>query len=107
MASAFDRAAAALFGNADLGAAAIYYPGGDLAVGVTITAILSRADLDSEFGEARVGGVNTVASVSVAEAPDFAKGDLLAIGAEMFRVAEAPKRDAARTTWRAAVARVS
>lgn len=106
MASAFDRAAAAIFGNADLGVAATHYPGGNLAAGVLVTVILSRADQDSEFGEARVRGANTVASVAVAAVPEFAKGDLLAIGSETFRVVEAPERDASRTIWRAALARV-
>lgn len=105
MPTAFDRAAAVLFGNADLAAAATLYPGGNFTLGVPVSVILSRADQDSEFGENRVRGVQTIVSVLVADAQDLAKGDVLIVGADTFRLAEAPERDAARTRWTASVSK--
>lgn len=105
MSTAFDRAAAALFGNADLAAAATLYPAGDLLSGVAVQVILSQPDQESEFGESRVRGVQTVASLLVIDAPALAKGDVLAVGGVSYTVAAAPERDAARTTWRALLAK--
>lgn len=107
MPTAFDRAAAVIFGNADLAAAATLFPGGNMAVGVAVSVILSRADQDSEFGESRLRGVQTIASLLVAEAPNLAKDDVLIVGADTFRLAETPERDAARTRWTASVAKVA
>lgn len=107
MPTAFDRAAAVISGNVDLSAAATLFPAGDLEAGTAVSVILSRADADSEFGESRVRGIQTIASILVAEAPGLAAGDLLRIGTETFRIAAAPDRDAARTTWSALLARVA
>lgn len=106
MATAFDRAAAALFGNADLAAAATIYPSGNMLAGVAVQVILSQPDQDSEFAETRVRGVQTVASLLVSAAPALAKGDVLAVGGVSYTIAATPERDAARTTWRALLARV-
>lgn len=107
MTGAFDRAAAAMFGNADMGVAAVYYPGGVLSAGVNVSVILSRADQSPEFAETQIRGVNTVMAVRIIDAPELAKGDLVYIGTERFRISSAPLRDAARTTFKCLVTRVT
>jgi hypothetical protein len=107
MTSAFDRAAAVMFGNADMSVAAIYYPGGDFTAGEHIQVCLSRADQSVEFADAKVVGTNTVMSVQCALAPLLAKGCLVKIGLENFRVSSTPIRDAARVVQKCLLTRVA
>lgn len=96
--SVFETALQALMSDANMAEDIVYRRGG-FAAPVSLRAIISRPDMQSEFGEARVQGKIMRVSLQVADAPDLAPEDRFDIDGQMYEVFAAPEKDSLRLTW--------
>lgn len=98
--SAFDAAAALLFGDPNLAVAAIYREAGTGAP-VPINVIAEEPDQLSRFNEGRFVSDSLIVHIRIAEAPNLQAEDTLEIGATVFVVQGSPVRDSLLILWRA------
>jgi hypothetical protein len=95
--SAIPAAIDVLFVDPNLGCAATYEPAdGDP---FPVRVIARRADVTTDFGEARLWSETSTFDVRVSEVPEPRPGDRIVFGDETFVVQGAPMRDRERLVW--------
>jgi hypothetical protein len=95
---AFAQAAAAVFNDPNMAAAAIYRAGG-FAPDIPVRIIRRRPDVDIGFNERRLSSATVMIHVRVAEVANPADGDVFIVGSEHFRVLGAPQRNDRQMIW--------
>lgn len=97
--TAFSAAIDAIFADPNMAADAIWRAGG-IPPDVPCRVILTRPDLTSSFGDARVTSETTMLDVRVSEVAAPAAGDTVTIGAEVLVIQGEPLRDRERLAWK-------
>jgi hypothetical protein len=97
--TAFTAAIDAIFADPNMAADALYKAGG-LGAGVSVRVILTRPDLQSTFGDARVTDDTTMLDVRVSEVANPVAGDTMTIGTEVLVIQGQPLRDRERLAWK-------
>ena len=95
--SAFAAAVGALFADPNIGRDAVYIAEGGAPVVVRIVA--RRADVVTDFGDARLCSETTRIDVRVAEVPAPRPGDRIEIEGDAFLIQGEPVRDRERLVW--------
>lgn len=95
---AFARATDRLFAHRDLARDAVYRSGGAGAA-VACRVILRQPDEMGGFGETQIVRGSTLVDVRVAEVAAPRDGDSFTLGATVYEVTGAPRRDADRLVW--------
>lgn len=96
--NAFARASDRLFAHRDLARDAVYRPSGAGAE-VPCRVILRQPDEMASFGETQIVRGSTLIDVRVAEVAAPREGDSFTLGATVYEVTGAPRRDADRLMW--------
>ena len=96
----FDAALEVLFTDPNLSTPALYLQSG-VGVGRNIRVMRRNPDQLVEFGSARLLSESVVLDLRVSDCPELAPGDRFEIGAEIFVVQGAPRRDRERLIWTA------
>jgi len=96
--SAFTAAVDVIFADPNMAADATWLRGG-FAPAIPCRVIRARPDDIVDYGAARVVSATQRLDVRVSEITDPAKGDLILIGAERFRVQSQPRADRERLVW--------
>lgn len=97
--NAFSAAIDAIFADPNMAADAVYRAGG-LGAGVPCRVILTRPDLQSSFGDARINSETTMLDVRASEVTAPAAGDTITLGAEVLVIQGDPLRDRERLAWK-------
>ena len=95
--SAFAAAAGALFADPNIGRDAVYIADGGAPVLVRVVA--RRADVVSDFGDARLWSETTRIDLRVAEVANPRPGDRIEIDGEAYLIQGEPLRDRERLVW--------
>ncbi|WP_123193405.1 head-tail joining protein [Pannonibacter phragmitetus] len=95
--SAFASALSALFADPNIGRDAIYIADGGAPVLVRVVA--RRADVVSDFGDARLWSETTRVDLRVAEVTTPRPGDRIEIDDDAFLIQGEPVRDRERLVW--------
>lgn len=95
--SAFASALSALFADPNIGRDAIYIADGGAPVLVRVVA--RRADVVSDFGDARLWSETTRVDLRVAEVTTPRPGDRIEIEGDAFLIQGEPVRDRERLVW--------
>ena len=96
--SAFSAAMDAIFADPNMAADATWsYLGVDPPVACRV--ILKSPDETTEFGGARIVSDSVIADVRVSDIADPQPGDVVAIGADYYRIQGKPRRDRERLVW--------
>ena len=95
--SAFAAAVGALFADPSIGRDAVYIADGGAPVLVRVVA--RRADVVSDFGDARLWSETTRVDLRVAEVANPRPGDRIEIDGEAFLIQGEPIRDRERLVW--------
>lgn len=95
--SAFAAAVGALFADQNIGRDAVYIADGGAPVLVRVVA--RRADVVSDFGDARLWSETTRLDLRLAEVPTPRPGDRIEIDGEAFLIQGEPVRDRERLVW--------
>ena len=96
--SAFAAAMAALVTDPNLGAEAVYRPGGTGAP-IGLRVLRSSPDRVADAFGTEILSATNILSVAIAFLPDLAAGDSFALGPDLLTVTHA-ERDASGTAWR-------
>ena len=96
--NAFADAMAALVADPNLGAAAVYRPGGTGSA-VAVRVLRSSPDRVADAFGTEILSATDILSVAIAVLPDLAAGDSFALGPDLLTVTHA-ERDASGTAWR-------
>jgi len=97
MSDALSAALATLFADLNIARDAVYVANGGAPVLVRIVA--RRADVVTDFGDARLWSETTRVDLRVAEVPAPRPGDRIEIGGEAFLIQGEPVRDRERLIW--------
>jgi hypothetical protein len=95
--TAFAAALDALFADPNIGEDAVYTSDGGAPV--LVRAVARRADVVSDFGDARLWSETTRLDLRVAEVPNPRPGDRIEIDGEAFLIQGEPARDRERLVW--------
>lgn len=95
--SAFAAVVGALFADPNIGRDAVYIANGGAPVLVRVVA--RRADVVSDFGDARLWSETTRIDLRVAEMANPRPGDRIEIDGEAFLIQGEPVRDRERLVW--------
>ncbi len=95
--SAFSAAVGALFADPNMARDAVYIADGGAPVLVRVVA--RRADVVTDFGDARLWSETTRVDLRVAEVANPRPGDRIEIDAEAFLIQGEPIRDRERLVW--------
>ena len=95
--SAFAAAVGALFADPNIGRDAVYIADGGAPVLVRVVA--RRADVVSDFGDARLWSETTRIDLRVAEVANPRPGDRIEIAGDAFLIQGEPVRDRERLVW--------
>ena len=95
--TAFAAAVGALFADPNIGRDAIYTPEGGAPE--LVRAVARRADVVSDFGDARIWSETTRVDLQVAEVANPRPGDRIEIDGEAFLIQGEPVRDRERLVW--------
>ena len=95
--SAFAAAVGAIFADPNIGRDAVYTPEGGAPVPVRVVA--RRADVVSDFGDARLWSETTRIDLRVAEVATPRPGDRIEIDGDAFLIQGEPVRDRERLVW--------
>jgi len=95
--STFAAAVGALFADPNIGRDAVYIANGGALQLVRIVA--RRADVVSDFGDARLWSETTRIDLRVAEVPTPRPGDRVEIDGDAFLIQGEPARDRERLVW--------
>ena len=95
--SAFVAVVGALFADPNIGRDAVYIADGGAPVLVRVVA--RRADVVSDFGDARLWSETTRVDLRVAEVANPRPGDRIEIDGEAFLIQGEPIRDRERLVW--------
>ena len=95
--SAFAAAVGALFADPNIGRDAIYIADGGAPV--LVRAVARRADVVSDFGDARLWSETTRIDLRAAEVPAPRPGDRLEMNGDAFLIQGEPVRDRERLVW--------
>ena len=95
--TAFAAAVDALFADPNIGEDAVYTSDGGAPV--LVRAVARRADVVSDFGDARLWSETTRLDLRVAEVPNPRPGDRIEIDGEAFLIQGEPARDRERLVW--------
>lgn len=95
--SAFAAAVGALFADPNIGRNVVYIADGGTPVLVRV--IARRADVISDFGDARLWSETTRIDLRVAEVPAPRPGDRIEIDGDAFLIQGEPVRDRERLVW--------
>ncbi len=97
--TAFTAAINAIFADRNMAADAVWRAGG-IGPGTPCRVILTRPDLQSSFGDARITSATVMLDVRVSEIATPAAGDTVTFGGETLVIQGAPSRDRERLTWK-------
>ena len=95
--SALAAAIGALFADPNIGRDAVYIADGGAPVLVRVVA--RRADVVSDFGDARLWSETTRIDLRVVEVPSPRPGDRIEIDGDAFLIQGEPVRDRERLVW--------
>ena len=95
--SAFAAAVGVLFADGNIGRDAVYIADGGAPVLVRLVA--RRADVVTDFGDARLWTETTRIDLRVAGVPNPRPGDRIEINGEAFLIQGEPVRDRERLVW--------
>ena len=95
--SAFAAAVSALFADPNIGRDAVYIADGGAPV--LVRAVARRADVVSDFGDARLWSETTRIDLRVAEVANPRPGDRIDIEGDAFLIQGEPVRDRERLVW--------
>jgi hypothetical protein len=98
--NAFSAAINAIFSDPNMAADAVYRACGAPHVAVPCRVILTRPDLQSTFGDARITSETTILDVRLSEVPAPQAGDTVTIGTEVLVIQGEPLRDRERLAWK-------
>lgn len=97
MISAFASALDALFADPNIGQDAVYIADGGAPV--LVRTVARRADVVSDFGDARLWSETTRIDLRVAEVPNPRPNDRIEIDGDAFLIQGEPARDRERLVW--------
>ena len=97
--NAFSAAIDAIFADPNMAADAVYRARG-VGPAVPCRVILTRPDLQSSFGDARITSDTTMLDVRVSEVATPSAGDTITIGSEVLVIQGEPLRDRERLAWK-------
>jgi hypothetical protein len=98
--TAFTAAIDAIFADANMAADAVWRACGVPQVAVPCRVILSRPDLQTSFGDARITSDTVMLDFRVSDVPNPGAGDSVTLGGEVLILQGEPARDRERLTWR-------
>lgn len=96
--SAFSAAVDLIFADPNMAVDATWLRGG-VAPAIPCRVIRARPDEIVDYGAARIVSASQRLDVRCAEVSDPARGDLILIGIERFRVQSQPRADRERLVW--------
>lgn len=98
--NAFTAAIDAIFADPNMAADAVWRACGSPHIAVPCRVILTRPDLQTTFGDARITSDTTMLDVRLSQVPSPSAGDTITLGSEVLVIQGEPQRDRERLTWK-------